>query len=115
LERAARTSRTKISTPGSLGDATVGSRNITSHHLWQVTHVWRPTQTTRLAGLPSTTDLRNAFTMSHGIYPLLATGTLLYRARRVGPAFLALMSSGGAAFVGLLHFGMGDRLTVARP
>jgi hypothetical protein len=47
----------------------------------------------------------NAFTMSLGIYPLLATGMLLYRARRVGPGFWALMSSGGAAFVGLLHFG----------
>jgi hypothetical protein len=55
-------------------------------------------------GWPVNGDV-NAFTMSLAIYPLLATGMLLYRARRVGPGFWALTSSGGAAFVGLLHFG----------
>jgi hypothetical protein len=47
----------------------------------------------------------NAFTMSLGIYPLLATGLLLYRAGHVGPGFWALISGGGAAFVSAVHFG----------
>jgi len=55
-------------------------------------------------GWPVNGDV-NAFTISLGIYPLLATAMLLYRARRIGPGFWALLSSGGAAFVGLLHFG----------
>lgn len=55
-------------------------------------------------GWPVNGDV-NAFTVSLAIYPLLGTAMLLYRARRVGPGFWAFLSSGGAAFVGLLHFG----------
>jgi hypothetical protein len=47
----------------------------------------------------------NAFTMSLGIYPIIATGLLLYRAGRVGPGFWALISGGGAIFVSAVHFG----------
>lgn len=47
----------------------------------------------------------NAFTMSLGVYPIIATGLLLYRAGRVGPGFWALVSGGGAAFVSAVHFG----------
>jgi hypothetical protein len=47
----------------------------------------------------------NAFTASLAIYPLIATGLLLYRAGRVGPGFWALVSGGGAAFVSTVHFG----------
>jgi hypothetical protein len=47
----------------------------------------------------------NAFTISLGIYPVIATGLLLYRAGRVGPGFWALISGGGAAFVSAVHFG----------
>ena len=47
----------------------------------------------------------NPFTMSLGIYPIIATGLLLYRAGRVGPGFWALVSGGGAAFVSAVHFG----------
>ena len=46
----------------------------------------------------------NAFTISLGIYPVIATGLLLYRAGRVGPGFWALVSGGGAAFVSAVHF-----------
>jgi hypothetical protein len=51
------------------------------------------------------TDQVNAFTISLGIYPVIATGLLLYRAGRVGPGFWALLSGGGAAFVSAVHFG----------
>lgn len=51
------------------------------------------------------TDEVNAFTFSLIVYPVIATGLLLYRAGRVGPGFWALVSGGGAAFVGAVHFG----------
>ena len=41
----------------------------------------------------------NAFTASLAVYPIIATGLLLYRAGLVGPGFWALVSGGGAAFV----------------
>ncbi|HZD02231.1 MAG TPA: hypothetical protein VFA46_19185 [Actinomycetes bacterium] len=47
----------------------------------------------------------NAFTISLVVYPVIATGLLLYRAGRVGPGFWALVSGGGAAFVSAVHFG----------
>jgi hypothetical protein len=47
----------------------------------------------------------NAFTVSLFIYPVIATGLLLYRAGRVGPGFWALVSGGGAGFVSAVHFG----------
>ena len=47
----------------------------------------------------------NAFTMSLAVYPVIATGLLLYRAGLVGPGFWALVSGGGAAFVSAVHFG----------
>jgi hypothetical protein len=52
-------------------------------------------------------DEVNAFTMSLLVYPIIATGLLLYRAGRVGPGFWALVSGGGAVFVSLVHFGPG--------
>jgi heme exporter protein D len=55
-------------------------------------------------GWPLTGEF-NAFTVSLGIYPVLATGLLLYGAGRVGPGFWALLSGGGAAFASLIHFG----------
>jgi hypothetical protein len=51
------------------------------------------------------TDQVNAFTISLVIYPVIATGLLLYRAGRVGPGFWALVSGGGAVFVSAVHFG----------
>lgn len=51
------------------------------------------------------TDQVNAFTMSLVIYPVIATGLLLYRAGRVGPGFWAFVSGGGAVFVSAVHFG----------
>src|SRR5215211_1525966 len=51
------------------------------------------------------TDQVNAFTLSLVVYPVIATGLLLYRAGRVGPGFWALVSGGGAAFVSAVHFG----------
>ena len=47
----------------------------------------------------------NAFTASLAVYPIIATGLLLYRAGLVGPGFWALVSGGGAAFVSAVHFG----------
>jgi hypothetical protein len=47
----------------------------------------------------------NAFTISLVVYPIIATGLVLYRAGRVGPGFWALVSGGGAVFVGAVHFG----------
>ena len=55
-------------------------------------------------GWPLADDV-NAFSMSLVIYPIIATGLLLYRAGRVGPGFWALTSGGGAAFVSAIHFG----------
>jgi hypothetical protein len=47
----------------------------------------------------------NAFTISLVVYPIIATGLVLYHAGRVGPGFWALVSGGGAVFVGAVHFG----------
>jgi len=47
----------------------------------------------------------NAFTVSLVVYPVIATGLMLYRAGRVGPGFWALVSGGGAVFVSAVHFG----------
>jgi hypothetical protein len=55
-------------------------------------------------GWPLTGEV-NAFTVSLGIYPVLAAGLALYRAGRVGPGFWALVSGGGALFVAAVHFG----------
>jgi hypothetical protein len=55
-------------------------------------------------GWPVTEQL-NAFTASLVVYPIIATGLLLYRAGRVGPGFWALVSGGGAGFVAAVHFG----------
>ena len=55
-------------------------------------------------GWPLTPDV-NAFTISLGIYPVLATGLLLTWRGLVGPGFWALLSGGGAAFVSAVHFG----------
>jgi hypothetical protein len=51
------------------------------------------------------TDQVNAFTISLIVYPIIATGLLLYHAGRVGPGFWALVSGGGTAFVSAVHFG----------
>jgi len=51
------------------------------------------------------TDQVNAFTASLVVYPIIATGLVAYQAGRVGPGFWALVSGGGAVFVGLVHFG----------
>jgi hypothetical protein len=51
------------------------------------------------------TDEVNAFTASLVVYPVIATGLVLYRTGRVGPGFWALVSGGGAVFVGAVHFG----------
>jgi hypothetical protein len=55
-------------------------------------------------GWPVTEEV-NAFTISLIVYPIIATGLLLYRAGRVGPGFWALVSGGGYAFVSAVHFG----------
>jgi hypothetical protein len=47
----------------------------------------------------------NAFTVSLVVYPIIATGLVLYRSGRVGPGFWALVSGGGAVFVSAVHFG----------
>jgi hypothetical protein len=47
----------------------------------------------------------NAFTASLVVYPIIATGLVLYRSGRVGPGFWALVSGGGAVFVSAVHFG----------
>jgi hypothetical protein len=55
-------------------------------------------------GWPVTEEV-NAFTASLVVYPIIATGLLVYRAGRVGPGFWALVSGGGAVFVAAVHFG----------
>jgi hypothetical protein len=55
-------------------------------------------------GWPVTEEV-NAFTVSLVVYPIIATGLVLYRAGRVGPGFWALVSGGGAVFVSAVHFG----------
>jgi hypothetical protein len=51
------------------------------------------------------TEQVNAFTASLVVYPIIATGLVLYRSGRVGPGFWALVSGGGAVFVAAVHFG----------
>lgn len=55
-------------------------------------------------GWPLTPQI-NAFSASLVIYPIIATALLLYRTGRIGPGTWALVSGGGAAFVGTVHFG----------
>lgn len=55
-------------------------------------------------GWPLTAEI-TPFTYSLGIYPLILLGLLLYRARRVGAGYWALLSGSGALFVGAIHFG----------
>jgi hypothetical protein len=55
-------------------------------------------------GWPVTEEV-NAFTISLVVYPIIATGLVLYHAGRVGPGFWALVSGGGAGFVAAVHFG----------
>jgi hypothetical protein len=55
-------------------------------------------------GWPVTSQV-NAFTVSLIVYPIIATGLVLYRAGRVGPGFWALVSGGGAVFASAVHFG----------
>ncbi len=45
------------------------------------------------------------FTYSLGVYPLILLGLFLYRTRRVGAGYWALLSGSGALFVGAIHFG----------
>ncbi len=71
-------------------------------------------------GWPLTSEF-NAFSASLVIYPIIATALLLYRAGRIGPGTWALVSGGGAGFVGAVHFGPGaveppsDILTAYEP
>lgn len=55
-------------------------------------------------GWPLTPEV-NAFTISLGIYPTLATAAVLYLRGRIGPGAWALLSGNGALFVAALHFG----------
>ena len=45
------------------------------------------------------------FTYSLGVYPLILLGLFLYRSKRVGPGYWALLSGSGALFVAAIHFG----------
>ena len=45
------------------------------------------------------------FTYSLGIYPLILLGLYLYRTKRVGPGYWALLSGAGALFLAAIHFG----------
>lgn len=45
------------------------------------------------------------FTYSFGVYPLILLGLYLYRSRRVGPGYWALLSGGGALFLAAIHIG----------
>jgi hypothetical protein len=47
----------------------------------------------------------NASTLSLVVYPVIAAGLLLHRSGRVGAGFWALVSGGGAVFVGAVHLG----------
>src|SRR4029453_2954831 len=55
-------------------------------------------------GWPVTNHV-TAFPLSLVVYPIIATGLVLYHAGRVGPGFWALVSGAGAAFVAAVHFG----------
>ena len=55
-------------------------------------------------GWPLSTHV-TPFTYSLGVYPLILVGLLLYRSRRVGPGYWALLSGVGALFVAAIHFG----------
>lgn len=71
--------------------------NASGHHL---DHVLRG----NAVGWPLTDEV-NAFTISLVVYPVIASGLLLYRAGRFGPGSWALVSGGGAVFVSAVHFG----------
>lgn len=45
------------------------------------------------------------FTGSLAVYPVIALGYYLYRQKRVGAGFWALLAAAGLAFVALTHFG----------
>lgn len=55
-------------------------------------------------GWPLTAEV-TPFTYSLGVYPLILLGLFLYRSRRVGPGYWALLSGAGVLFVGATHFG----------
>lgn len=55
-------------------------------------------------GWPLTTEA-TPFTYSLGVYPLILLGLFLYRSKRVGPGYWALLSGSGALFVAAIHFG----------
>ncbi|MFN2484363.1 MAG: hypothetical protein ABR509_05425 [Candidatus Limnocylindria bacterium] len=55
-------------------------------------------------GWPITPEV-NAFTYSLAIYPIIATGLLLYASGRIGAGFWILLSGGGALFLAAIHFG----------
>lgn len=67
------------------------------HH---IDHIIRGTH----VGWPLTADV-TPFTYSLGVYPLILLGLWLYRSKRVGPGYWALLSGAGALFVGAIHFG----------
>ncbi|MGH3666148.1 MAG: hypothetical protein ACRDU8_08710 [Egibacteraceae bacterium] len=47
----------------------------------------------------------NPFTFSLLVYPVIASGVLLSRARKAGPRFWALLAGGGALFILVVHLG----------
>jgi hypothetical protein len=55
-------------------------------------------------GWPLMEDV-NAFTASLAIYPIVAVAISLYYLHRVGPGSMAIVSGGGALFLGAVHFG----------
>lgn len=55
-------------------------------------------------GWPITAD-PTPFTYSLGVYPLIVLGLYLYRSKRVGPGYWALLTGSGALFVAAIHFG----------
>ena len=55
-------------------------------------------------GWPLTAEV-NAFTYSLGVYPLILLGLYLYRSKRVGEGYWAILSGTGAVFVAAIHFG----------
>ncbi len=55
-------------------------------------------------GWPFTAEV-TPFTYSLGVYPLILVGLVLYRSRRVGVGYWALLAGSGALFVGATHFG----------
>jgi hypothetical protein len=67
------------------------------HH---IDHIIRGNQ----VGWPLTEQV-NAFTYSLGIYPLIILGLFLYRSKRVGLGYWAILSGSGAIFLAAIHFG----------